>query len=469
MAENSNNNPQNDPLEEFLKKLREQGFDPAAENAADAQAAANNPFSGMFSLPLDGNIDPEELKNMGLPFDPSMLQGMFSQMQAMFSGQGGAAEKGVNWSQVKEQTRQLISRGSDPSVPTNLEYAAVDAANLADLWLDTATVFERHNIPLEAWGKTEWLDASFSSWRTMIEPVAAEVTESMVMPMPGDVPPEMAQILNNGVLNNIGATIFGAQTAQALAGLADEVYTSTDIGFPLAPGRTALLPNGYAQLSEEIEVPAQEILLYLAVREAALVRLHRHTPWLLEDINALVARYARGIRVDMNRIQDSMSTLDVHSPEEMQEALEGGMLNPQRTEDQELAVARLETLLALIEGWVSLVTEQATRNLPGSAKMAEMMTRRRIEGGPAEQVFANLVGLEMRPRLVREAQEFWRNFEENHGYEARDGLWAAPETLPTADELETPGAYAARVASQQVSDDDFDSELQKLLDGGFES
>ena len=218
-----------------------------------------------------------------------------------------------------------------------------------------------------AWGKSEWLDASFSSWREMIEPVAAEVTESMVMPMPGDVPPEMAQIFNTGILDNIGATIFGAQTAQALAGLSNEVYTSTDIGFPIAPGRTALLPNGYAQLSEEIEVPAQEILLYLAVREGALVRLHRHTPWLLEDIKALVARYARGIRVDMNRIQESMSNLDVRSPEELQEAMEGGMLNPQRTEDQQLAVERLETLLALIEGWVSLVTEQATRNQIGRA------------------------------------------------------------------------------------------------------
>ena len=162
MAENPSNNGSNnpnDPLEEFLKKLQEQGFDPTAQTGgANAFGASENPFNGIFSLPLDGSLNPEDLKNMGLPFDPGMLQGMMSQMQSLFNGQGGSVERGVNWNQVKDQTQQIIRRGEDPSVPNNLEQATIDAANLADLWLDTATTFERHNIPLEAWGKSEWLD-----------------------------------------------------------------------------------------------------------------------------------------------------------------------------------------------------------------------------------------------------------------------------------------------------------------------
>ena len=154
--------------------------------------------------------------------------------------------------------------------------------------------------------KAEWLDASFNSWREMVEPVAAEVTQAMVLPGADNVPEELTQLLgNSGFLNNLGSTFFGIQMAQALASLANEVYSSTDIGFPLAPGRTALLPNGFKTLGDEIEVPAQEVLLYLAVRESALIRLHRTNPWLREDIMALVSRYARGIRVDMNRIQDA--------------------------------------------------------------------------------------------------------------------------------------------------------------------
>ena len=210
--------------------------------------------------------------------------------------------------------------------------------------------------------------------------------------------------------------------AQALAQLAGEVYSSTDVGFPLAPGSSALLPNGYQQLAESIEVPPQEVLLYLAVRESALIRLHKANPWLREDLVQLVARYARGIRVDMNRMQDAASQVDMSNPDAVQEAFEGGMFSPQRTEDQELAVQRLEGLLALIEGWVSVVTEDATRNLPKAPQLTEIMARRRIDGGPSEQVFENLVGLELRPRLVREAQQFWRWYEESHGMSTRRPL-----------------------------------------------
>ena len=468
-----------DPLEEFLKKMQEQGFDPSAgatgKGGNDASSnAQTNPFGALFGEggqnPFGINIDPEDLKNMGISFDPAMLQGMFSQVQAMFAGASDdSSPSGVNWANVKNQTRQMLSSmGEDPAVPENLKRAVEDASNLADLWLDAVTSIERHNLPVQAWSKAEWVEESFDCWREMVEPVAAEVTQAMVMPGPADeLPEEIAAIFNSGFLNNVGAMIFGAQMAQALAKLAGEVYSSTDVGFPLAPGHSALLPNGYQQLADDIEVPPQEVLLYLAVREAALIRLHKANPWLREDLVQLVARFARGIRVDMNRMQDAASQVDMNDPEAVQEAFEGGMFSPQRTEDQELAVQRLEGLLALIEGWVSVVTEDATRNLPKAPQLTEIMARRRIDGGPSEQVFENLVGLQLRPRLVREAQQFWRWYESSHGIEARDGLWDTPETLPTPAELEDFAAYDARMNEISLDDVDFESELQKLLDGGF--
>lgn len=482
MSENPTGGASNerDPLEEFIKKMQEQGFDPSAgatgQGGKGTSSNAQNPFGALFGEggqnPFGISIDPEDLKNMGMGFDPAMMQSMFAQVQAMFSGAGASdSPSGVNWDNVKNQTRQMLaSMGEDPSVPENLKRAVEDAANLADLWLDAVTTVERHNHPVQAWSKAEWVEHSFDSWREMVEPVAAEVTQSMVMPgAPEDVPEEISQILNSGFLNNIGSVIFGAQMAQALAQLAGEVYSSTDVGFPLAPGSSALLPNGYQQLADSIEVPPQEVLLYLAVRESALIRLHKANPWLREDLVQLVARYARGIRVDMNRIQDAASQVNMHDPEAVQEAFEGGMFNPQRTEDQELAVERLEALLALIEGWVSFVADQATQNLPKAPQIAETFARRRVEGGPSEQVFETLVGLEIRPRMVREATAFWRDYDEKHGFEARDNLWLAPETLPTAKELENFKKYEDRVSEQLSFDDvDFDSELKKLLDGGYD-
>lgn len=150
------------------------------------------------------------------------------------------------------------------------------------------------------------------------------------------------------------------------------------------------------------------------------------------------------------------------------DAFAGDMFKPQLTEDQQLALDRLETLLALIEGWVSLITEQATKNLPMAPQLAETMARRRATGGPAEHAFSQLVGLELRPRKMREALAFWRHYEENHGFEARDQLWEGPETLPTGEDLDDPAGFTSRRALLNASEDEFDAALEKLLAGGYD-
>ena len=62
---------------------------------------------------------------MGMGFDPTMMQSMFAPVQAMFSGAGASdSPNGVNWDNVKNQTRQMLaSMGERPSVPENLKRA----------------------------------------------------------------------------------------------------------------------------------------------------------------------------------------------------------------------------------------------------------------------------------------------------------------------------------------------------------
>ena len=69
------------------------------------------------------------------------------------------------------------------------------------------------------------------------------------------------------------------------------------------------------------------------------------------------------------------------------------------------------------------------------------MRRRRAAGGPAERTFASLVGLEMRPRALREAAALWRQLREQRGIEGRDALWAHPDLLPGAEDLADPAAF----------------------------
>jgi putative hydrolase len=108
-------------------------------------------------------------------------------------------------------------------------------------------------------------------------------------------------------------------------------------------------------------------------------------------------------------------------------------------------LARLETLLALVEGWVDAVVAEAVGDrLPGADALRETLRRRRASGGPAEQTFATVVGLELRPRRLRAASELWRLLTEQRGAAGRDALWAHPDLVPTADDLDDPAGFASR-------------------------
>ncbi|WP_343944169.1 zinc-dependent metalloprotease, partial [Pseudonocardia zijingensis] len=97
--------------------------------------------------------------------------------------------------------------------------------------------------------------------------------------------------------------------------------------------------------------------------------------------------------------------------------------------------------------------------LPGAEALRETLRRRRGAGGPAEQAFATVVGLELRPRRLRAAAELWRLLGEQRGIAGRDALWAHPDLVPSADDLDDPAAFVGRA---ELADPI--AELEKLRD-----
>jgi putative hydrolase len=237
--------------------------------------------------------------------------------------------------------------------------------------------------------------------------------------------------------------VFGSQVGQALAALAGIVAAGGEVGLPLAPRGTAvLLPSGVDAVVASVELPADEVRLHLALREAAFARLIVHVPWLAEHLHQAVRDYAQGIQIDAQALAESLQGLDPSDPSSIETA-QGFFSTAQApTPVQQMALSRLETVLALIEGWIEeVVAAAADGRLPHSQALREATRRRRAEGGPAEQTFTALVGLELRPRRVRDAAALWARLLEERGVDGRDAIWATPDLLPGATDLDDPRTY----------------------------
>jgi len=398
--------------------------------------------------------------------DPQQFADALRQFADMLSYRGGP----VNWDLAKNVARHAIVAAGDPSVLDAQRREVTEAIRLADLWLDEAAAFPSGIRKIEAWSRSEWLEATFPVWAKLCDPIAAKGVEAMSgmftadpAQLGEDVPEEMRQALGalggpgglGAMMRQLGGAMIGSQTGTAVGELAREVIGSADIGLPLGPeGTAALLPAGVAEFGRGLSVDAGEVRVFLALREAAHQRLFAHVPWLRAHLLGAVEQYASGISVDMARLQEAIPEVDITNPEALREALSGeGLFRPEDTPAQKAALTRLETALALVEGWVATVVSAAARDrLTHADALAEAIRRRRATGGPAERTFATLVGLELRPRRLREAAAIWQGLTEARGIDGRDALWAHPDLLPAADDLENPDTFVHGQPELDISD-----------------
>lgn len=397
------------------------------------------------------------------------LAALFGQLQSLMQPYDGV----LNWDAALNIARTTAAASPDPTPTSNQQGEVADALRLADHWLDDTTSFPSGVTTTDAWSRAQWIVGTFEMWKAFIEPVAATSTQSLGSMLPDEARAQSGPILGF-VAKAVGA-MFGSQTGTGLGTLAGEVLSVSDIGIPLAPaGRAALVPTNVAEFAAGLDAPISDVLLFVALREAAHQRLFAGVGWLRDYVITAVTDHAKGVEVNMGQLQqqieEQMRGLDLSDPAALQSLMNAGGFQMPTSAAQKDALERLEILLALIEGWVDDVVAQATdQRMPAATKLAEAFRRRRASGGPAEQTFATLVGLELRPRRLRDAATLWGSLRTRQGVEARDGVWMSPALLPTAADLDDPlGFREGAETPEALSADEFDAELAKLLDASHD-
>jgi putative hydrolase len=358
----------------------------------------------------------------------------------------------VNYDLAKQIAVQKLSTTGLPSAQQAA--AIADAVRLAELWLDPVTTLPTGTQSSAAWAPRDWVERTLPTWQRLCDPVARRMAGSWIDALPSEVRQAAGPLV--AMVEQMGGMTFGSQLGSALAQLGGEVLTSTDIGLPLGPqGVAALLPAAIEQFVTGLERKSSEVIVFLAARETAHHRLFAHVPWLRQRLLSTVEEFARGIQVDTDALQELARKVDPTDPQSMDQLMASGLLEPRTSPEQEAALIRLEALLALVEGWVDVVVADALgERLPGADALRETLRRRRASGGPAEQTFATLVGLELRPRKLRAAAEVWRKLTAQHGIEYRDALWSHPDLLPTAEDLDDPTGFVDRAANHATDLDD---------------
>lgn len=433
--------------------------------------------------PDDANDDANENanENGGKPEDFSaMMRQMQEQIQKQFEQMGinplgfvnpfaaftGGANETLPKNVVRDTAKKIIQlQGSQP-IGTKDISVIDNAFEIADLWLNEATVFPATAATTapRAISRLDWIDLTLAGWHDTMEPLATGLSSAisgLLDQASGD-----SDELNNsmgaitGLLRTFVGSMIATQLGQAIGAISASATGAHDVGLPLLePAQPVLIPENIELWSKDLEIPKTEIYIFHALREAAIARLFAHNPWIVSYIRSAIVDYGRGIHIDMDAIQrqaeDLMSNFDASqmNPDSGENtfsiALNNGVFTPEETPAQRAALSKLETALALVDGWADEVASLAAGDrLPSLSSLREIFRRQRATNAPSQQLFKSLLGLQVSPRLTREASTFWQKAREIKDISARDQIWSG--ILPSAEELLDPEKF---LKSAEIPDD----------------
>lgn len=418
------------------------------------------------------------------------LQQFFENLTNMLRTGSPQSSGPVDWNAAQQASTAVLKSATAANVSPAFQQSAETATDLADLWLNEATSLPSSGEKCALLTREKWITDTLLAWQALVDPVAHGLSKAMSTIIPQDIdagsmsippeileqlPPEVAtqieQMISSGNLNDLlgpvmdmaksmGATLFGNQFGNGLGTMATKVLSATDVGIPLTSSRNpSFIACNVQEFSDGLGLELSDVLIYLALRELAHQRLFTAAPWLQSHIQSAMATYASGVQIDTSAIEQALSQIDPTDIDAVNDALSGDLFIESRTPEQESALARLELLIALIESWVTVVvTDSVANRLPISNALAETLRRRRASGGPAEKFFEGIIGLEIRPRKIREAATIWQQLTLKLGIEKRDSIWSHPDLMPTSTDLDDIDLFITNMSHDLMSD------LQKVID-----
>ena len=379
---------------------------------------------------------------------------------------GGGAQEALPIAPVRDSGKKFVSTTGSQPLGTNDLTAVNNACEIADIWLNEATDFPANSsTSARAISRLDWIDETLPGWQATMEPLATGLSSAIshlldeAMTSSEDVNGPMGAAPMGaiaGLLRSFIGSMIATQLGQAIGGIATTAAGAHDAGLPiLEPARPLLIPENIDAWGADTDIPKTEIYLFHALREGAVARLFEHNPWIVSYIRSAIVEYGAGIRIDLEAIQrqaeEAMQGMQ-ENPESGEQsftiALNSGIFTPEESATQRQALSKLETVLALVDGWADEVaTVAAGDRIPSITALRELHRRTRATNAPSQQLFKTMLGLEVSPKLSREASAFWSRIRELKGTSGRDQIWSG--ILPSATELLAPDLF---LASTEIPD-----------------
>ena len=236
--------------------------------------------------------------------------------------------------------QQANDSGSEGSVSAGDGEIARKAISEANLWLDTACEFNPAPGETQVLTRAGWVEGAIDAWAQFASPVAQSMNDALASviadrlggavqgeiagmfagPVPIPIPEGMKD--PEQLMKLLGNTSFAMQLGRAAGDLSHEVRGSFDQGIALLKNPSgALIAQNVVEYAKSLDIDVNEVMAFLALQELAHARLFAAVPWLMPRFEALIGKYARGIDIDLDAMEEQLRDAGTMDPESMADAV----------------------------------------------------------------------------------------------------------------------------------------------------
>jgi coenzyme F420 biosynthesis associated uncharacterized protein len=385
---------------------------------------------------------------LGFPFgmDPDALRDapLFRELQRVMASSSGP----INWELARQVgVATALEEGLDPE-PTDEDRRMLDeAVRVAELQVAGFTGLELPGdiVHVQAVRRAEWVGASATSLRSLLEPAAQRMGEALETAMREQMPDDVGPMA--GMFAQLGPLLQGTQVGQVLGFLATRVLGQYDVAVPRQAGALLFVISNIARFEHDWSLDPTEFRTSVAIHEVTH-RLEFARPWTSTHFVSLVDDFLSTLTVDVGAIQERLSSLDPTDTEAVERALggEGGdaLFGAVLDDEQRLKLGRIQAFMAAAEGYADHVMHALGARLLATHAMIEEAMHRHREDETTDPVFERLLGIDMKREQYVAGRRFCDLVVDLTDEATLARMWGSAEALPSLPEIEEPRLWLAR-------------------------
>jgi coenzyme F420 biosynthesis associated uncharacterized protein len=282
-----------------------------------------------------------------------------------------------------------------------------------------------------------WVRANVSTFAALIGTIEGDLLDQVV-PVGGGLGAATMAIANRFVTTRQLGFLLGF-LGQRVLGQYDLALLSAEA----KDGRLLFVEENIRATAASLGVPVGPFRTWIALHETTHAFEFEAHPWLRPYLAGRLERQLSLFSRDASSLgRDALRGLG----RALRGEGDGHWMERLMGDEQRRLFRETQAVMSLLEGFSDYVMDEVGRDLvPDVERISARFHERRQRRTQFERAILRLTGMDLKLEQYRAGERFVRAIATSAGPGALARLWDGPETLPTADEIATPGRWIARV------------------------